>query len=208
MGLRLCLCLVHGANRGVVIGGLNGLGIRLERRLCIRLESGFGRLLVKLSITEDLERFDYNVSCVAFLAILVIPRAVGEGSFDEEGHALVDTEGFDDICRFSPCYEVMPVCLFLLFAVRVSVSSCGCKGEGGTFAARLGDSEFGVSSCISYEEDFIEVSHILLFLLLLMFLVAMEVFTAFEADVAFGVNEGCIGTSRQQVHTVYSGKTP
>jgi len=41
-----------------------------------------------------------------------------------------------------------------------------------------------------------------------MFLVAMEVFTAFEADVAFWVTEGGIGTSRQQVHTVYSGKTP
>lgn len=147
------------------------MSIRLERRLCIRLESGLdiclGRLLVKLSTTEELERFDDNVSCVAFLAILVIPRAVGEGSFDEEGHALMDTEGFDDICGFAPCYEVMPIGLFLLFAIGVSVSSCGSKGEGGTFAARLGDSEFGVSSCISYEEDFIEVSHSLLFLLLL-----------------------------------------
>lgn len=130
------------------------------------LDICLGRLLVKLSTTEELERFDYNVGCVAFLAILVIPRAVGEGSFDEEGHALVDTEGFDDICRFAPCDEVMPVGLFLLFAIGVSVSSCGSKGEGGTFAARLCDCEFGVSSCISYEEDFIEVSHSLLFLLL------------------------------------------
>lgn len=79
----------------------------------------------------------------------------------------MDTEGFDDICRFSPCDDIVPVCLFFLFTVRVSVSSCGCEGEGCTFAARLGDSEFGVSSCISYEEDFIEVSHSLLFLLLL-----------------------------------------
>ena len=120
----------------------------------------------------------------------------------------MDTEGFDDICRFSPCDDIVPVSLFFLFTVRVSVSSCGCEGEGGTFAARLGECEFWVSSCISYEEDFVEVSHSLLFLLLLVFLVAMEVFTAVEADVAFWVTEGGIGTSRQQVHTVYSGKTP
>lgn len=77
------------------------------------------RLLVKLSATEELEGFDDNVGCVAFLSILVIPRAVGEGAFDEEGHSLMDTEGFDDICRLSPCYEVMPVGLFLLFTIIV-----------------------------------------------------------------------------------------
>ena len=94
--LRLGLSLVHGADRGLVIGGLNGLGIRLEswfstrleRRLFSRRERRFGRLLVNLSIAEELERFDDNIGCVAFLAILVIPRAVGKGSFDEEGHAL------------------------------------------------------------------------------------------------------------------------
>lgn len=71
--LRLALSLVHGADRGLVIGGLNGLSLCLERRLCIRLERGFSlrlesglgiclwKLLVKLSITEELERFDDNV---------------------------------------------------------------------------------------------------------------------------------------------------
>lgn len=91
--------------------------------------------MVKLSATEELEGFDYNIRCVAFLAILVIPRAVGEGSFDEEGHSLMDTEGFDDICCLSPCYDGMPVGLFLLFTICVPVPSCGGEGEGGTFAA-------------------------------------------------------------------------
>ena len=118
MGLRLPLgldlCLVHGADRG--------LFSHLERGLNIRL----GRLLatgVELSTTEELERFDDNVRGVAFLAILVIPGAVGEGAFDEEWHSLVDTEGFDYICRFAPCDDSVPVCLFFLFAIRVSVPS-------------------------------------------------------------------------------------
>ena len=68
----LALCLVHGADRWLLRHLERGLSIRLERGLSIRL----GRLLVtgvKLSITEELERFDDNVSGVPFLAILVIP---------------------------------------------------------------------------------------------------------------------------------------
>ena len=41
----------------------------------------------------------------------------------------MDTEGFDDICCFAPCYDIVPVCLFFLFPVSVSVSSCGCEKE-------------------------------------------------------------------------------
>lgn len=61
----------------------------------------------------------------------------------------------------------MPFGLFFLFAVRISESSCGGKGESCPFAARLGDGEYWVFAGISDEEDFIEVRHSMLFLLLL-----------------------------------------
>lgn len=88
MALCLTLCLEHGADRGLVV---RWLFIRKERLLVILL----GRRLVtcvQLSMGEDLERFDDNFWCVPFLAILVIPRAVGEGAFDKEGHTLMYSE--------------------------------------------------------------------------------------------------------------------
>lgn len=99
----------------------------------------------------------------------------------------MDTEGFDDICRFAPCYDIMPVCLFFLFTVSVSVSSCGGEGEGGPFAARLGEGEFWVSSCISYEEDFVEVSHSLFLLLLLVHEVLSNLFHGLWGSVYEGM---------------------
>ena len=80
MFLGLVLCLIHGADRGLLRHLERGLSIRMERRLFGHLELGLSirldRLLVtgvKLSTTEELERFDDNISGVPFLAILVIP---------------------------------------------------------------------------------------------------------------------------------------
>ena len=113
---------------------------------------------------EELEGVERNLRRVALLsARLVCPASVREATFDIEAHALVDAELFDDVRNLSPAYDVVPLGVFLLFAVVVTIATRSGEGEGHALAsADLANADFRVLAEIADEHYFVQICHVVL----------------------------------------------